>query len=414
MTSRAPAKLEHDFLYSTGAAILEWASDPVAYYKILNDTAFARFQQGGSTDFEGLFTRSSPETLRTSEFGTGLVGEFFDRVKVGRNISVGNDVNMIAHGGIAIGDDVRISDNVQLVTVFHSIHPDQRLPIRTSPIVIEEGAVIEAGALIISSRRSGEPLVIGRNSRVLAGAVVVANVAENAIVAGRPARPVGLDVFLQDSFETASEPQTSLTLTTKQQVQLLLGDEVDVSLPISVRGTEHVSSDGFYLLNRRCTLELDGATHIGQNVLMAPAVSLTVEPGASLTIGSHVWVGAGATIHAKAGQNLTIGSGSIIGAGATITENVPPHVVMLEENLIKRQILPEDFDRGIPQGWTDIASILDLRSQDRVDRVQQEIDLLLSSGQDLRDLMRIAHAEIRKCVSETAVVHEGPEQFSHV
>lgn len=403
MTSAPPARLEHDFINSTGAAILEWASERVAYYKILNDISFGRFQAGGGTDVENLFTGSDPAAVQSSSFGAGLVGEFFDRVKIGHNLCVGNDVNMIAHGGISIGNNVRIGSNVQLVTVFHSIHPEQRLPIRTSPVVIEDGAVIESGALIISSRRSGEPLVIGRNSRVMAGSVVVANVPDYAVVSGRPARPVGANIFLRESFETSVTGEPAMNITSKDEAAALLGHEADVCPPIAVKGSGYVKNDGFFLLNRRCQLDLEGPLTIGENVLMAPAVSLRVEEGARIEIGNHVWIGAGATIHARAGQTLRIGEGSIIGAGATITENVPPRVVMLEENLLKRHIIPDDFDASIPPGWTDIASILDLRSQDRVDRVEQEIGLLLKSGQQLRDLMRMSRANIHNSVTGAAL-----------
>jgi acetyltransferase-like isoleucine patch superfamily enzyme len=411
------SRLERDFLKASGAAFLEWASRSVAYYKILNDMAFAQFQNGGSKDFRGLLTSCGPDSLATASLGDRLVGEFFSRVRLGRNVSVGNDVNMVAHGGITCHDNVRIGDNVQLITVFHSIHPDQRMPIRTCPIIIEEGAVIESGALIISSRRSGNPVVIGKNARVLANSVVVSNVADNAIVSGKPAQPVSSAEAIGNSFATAQRGDLPMNISTIEQVRAALGHQADVCLPVSILGSEHISNQGFYLLNRRCQLDLQGPLHIGEDVLMAPAVSITVEPGASLTIGKNVWIGAGATLSAQSGQHLSIGEGAIVGAGAEITQNVPPRSVMLERNVLKRPIQDEDYDVSIPAAWTDTDSIHALRHQNGGESVQREIELLLASGHDMKVLLAKAEADIHAvahAVAATPVRQEEPSFFANL
>ena len=58
----------------------------------------------------------------------------------------------------------------------------QRPPLVTRPVVVEDGAWIGIGAIVLKGVR------IGRRARVAAGAVVTRDVADGATVAGNPAR----------------------------------------------------------------------------------------------------------------------------------------------------------------------------------------------------------------------------------
>ena len=86
-------------------------------------------------------------------------------------------------------------------------------------------------------------------------------------------------------------------------------------------------------INHGCTLSDIGGIDIGDDVLLAPNVSLLssghpVEPrertkrvtAAPITIGRNVWIGAGATVL----QGVTIGADSVIAASAVVTSDVPP------------------------------------------------------------------------------------------
>ena len=55
-------------------------------------------------------------------------------------------------------------------------------PASATPVVVEDGVLVGANAVVIEGVR------IGKNAVVAAGAVVIEDVPENAVVAGSPAR----------------------------------------------------------------------------------------------------------------------------------------------------------------------------------------------------------------------------------
>mgnify|MGYP000665090158 CR=1 FL=1 len=86
-------------------------------------------------------------------------------------------------------------------------------------------------------------------------------------------------------------------------------------------------------INHGCTLSDIGGIEIGDDVLLAPNVSLLssghpIEPfertrrvtAAPIVVGRNVWIGAGATIL----QGVTIGADSVVAAGAVVARDVPP------------------------------------------------------------------------------------------
>ena len=107
-----------------------------------------------------------------------------ENVKIGANLAINHEVFIIGLAGITIGDDVVLSARAMLIDV--SLSPDgfDRTETRTyanRPIVIEDGAWIGAGAIILPG------VTIGRGAVVSAGAVVSKDVAANTLVAGNPA-----------------------------------------------------------------------------------------------------------------------------------------------------------------------------------------------------------------------------------
>jgi acetyltransferase-like isoleucine patch superfamily enzyme len=91
-------------------------------------------------------------------------------------------------GGIAIGDDVYLAPLVQLLAVNHIYHdtsrPISHQGITAQGIVVEDGAWIGGGAIVLDNVR------IGRNAVVGAGAVVTRDVPAYSVVVGNPARVV--------------------------------------------------------------------------------------------------------------------------------------------------------------------------------------------------------------------------------
>lgn len=114
------------------------------------------------------------------------------RCDYGYNISIGRR-SFVNYGGIfldvapiAIGDQVLIATNVQLLTATHPLDAARRRAWWESakPISIADGVWIGGGAIVLPGVSIGENAVIG------AGAVVTHDVAASTIVVGNPARVV--------------------------------------------------------------------------------------------------------------------------------------------------------------------------------------------------------------------------------
>ncbi len=118
----------------------------------------------------------------------------------------------------------------------------------------------------------------------------------------------------------------------------------------------HVGKN-FYA-NFNCTI-LDGAkVTIGDNVLLAPSVSLNtaghpydvqqrnagLEYALPITIGNNVWVGGNVVVV----PGVTIGDDTIIGAGSVVTHDIPSGVIAAGNPCrVIREITPEDKRRFI-------------------------------------------------------------------
>ena len=117
-----------------------------------------------------------------SRFLTGI--EIHPRAKIGKNL-------FIDHGmGVVIGETSDIADNV---TIYHmvtlggispSINSNDQREIKRHP-TLHDTVVVGSGAQLLG------PVVVGKNARIGANAVVTKNVPENAVMVGIPAKNVG-------------------------------------------------------------------------------------------------------------------------------------------------------------------------------------------------------------------------------
>jgi galactoside O-acetyltransferase len=113
-------------------------------------------------------------------------------IEIGNNASINTNVmlNAAFGGAIKIGDNVLIGPNVVLRTSNH-VFSKRDVPIRTQghkagKVVIEEDVWLGANVVVLPD------VVIGKGAIVGAGAVVTKNVEEYTIVAGVPARKIGM------------------------------------------------------------------------------------------------------------------------------------------------------------------------------------------------------------------------------
>ena len=117
-----------------------------------------------------------------SRFLTGI--EIHPKAKIGKNL-------FIDHGmGVVIGETSDIADNV---TIYHmvtlggispSINSYDQREVKRHP-TLHDNVVVGSGAQILG------PVIVGKNAKIGANAVVTKNVPENAVMVGIPAKNVG-------------------------------------------------------------------------------------------------------------------------------------------------------------------------------------------------------------------------------
>jgi len=127
-----------------------------------------------------------------SRFLTGI--EIHPKAKIGKNL-------FIDHGmGVVIGETSNIKDNV---TIYHmvtlggiapSINSNDQRDIKRHP-TLENNVVVGSGAQVLG------PVVVGKNAKVGANAVVTKDVPENAVMIGIPAKNINTKSELDSSFK---------------------------------------------------------------------------------------------------------------------------------------------------------------------------------------------------------------------
>lgn len=110
------------------------------------------------------------------------------------SITIGNDVLLAKNvfidytGDVIIKDRVQLTDGAVVETHHHAFHSDlsmSREVLIPSKLVVEEGALIGARSIVLSSCH-----YIGKNARVGAGAVVTKDIPDYAVAVGAPAKVV--------------------------------------------------------------------------------------------------------------------------------------------------------------------------------------------------------------------------------
>ena len=117
-----------------------------------------------------------------SRFLTGI--EIHPKAKIGKNL-------FIDHGmGVVIGETSDIADNV---TIYHivtlggispSINSNDQREVKRHA-TLHDNVVVGSGAQILG------PVIVGKNAKIGANAVVTKDVPENAVMVGIPAKNVG-------------------------------------------------------------------------------------------------------------------------------------------------------------------------------------------------------------------------------
>ena len=117
-----------------------------------------------------------------SRFLTGI--EIHPNAKIGKNLFIDHGMGVVIGETSDIGDNVTIYHMATLGGISPSINSDDQRNIKRHP-TLKENVVVGSGAQILG------PVVVGKNAKIGANAVVTNNVPDNAVMVGIPARNIG-------------------------------------------------------------------------------------------------------------------------------------------------------------------------------------------------------------------------------
>jgi acetyltransferase-like isoleucine patch superfamily enzyme len=112
--------------------------------------------------------------------------EFGKNLTFGKAVFINMGCTFQDVGGITIGDGTLIGHGSTLTTLNHGVDPAQRADMIPSPVVIGRNVWLSASVTVAPGVTIGDGAIVG------AGAVVTKDVTANMIVAGVPAKPIGM------------------------------------------------------------------------------------------------------------------------------------------------------------------------------------------------------------------------------
>ena len=117
-----------------------------------------------------------------SRFLTGI--EIHPKAKIGKNLFIDHGMGVVIGETSEIGDNVTIYHMVTLGGISPSINSNEQRDVKRHPSLMDN-VVVGSGAQVLG------PVIIGKNAKIGANAVVTKNVPENAVMVGIPAKNVG-------------------------------------------------------------------------------------------------------------------------------------------------------------------------------------------------------------------------------
>ena len=117
-----------------------------------------------------------------SRFLTGI--EIHPGAKIGKNLFIDHGMGVVIGETSEIGNNVTIYHMVTLGGISPSINSNDQRYVKRHP-TLKDNVVVGSGAQILG------PVVVGKNSKIGANAVVTKDVPENAVMIGIPAKNVG-------------------------------------------------------------------------------------------------------------------------------------------------------------------------------------------------------------------------------
>ena len=155
--------------------ILEANAGKIADYVVENDR---RNSGVPMLDMKNIKARIEPGAIirEKVDIGEGAVIMMGAVINIGAVIGKGTMIDMgaVLGGRATVGERCHIGAGAVLAGVIE--------PASATPVIVEDGVLVGANAVVI------EGVHVGKNAVVAAGAVVIEDVPDNAVVAGSPAR----------------------------------------------------------------------------------------------------------------------------------------------------------------------------------------------------------------------------------
>ena len=142
----------------------------VFFHKIANFFAIAKFD---------LIARIISQFSR---FLTGI--EIHPKAKIGKNLFIDHGMGVVIGETSEIGDNVTIYHMATLGGISPSINSNEQREVKRHP-TLKDNVVVGSGAQVLG------PVIVGKNAKIGANAVVTKDVPENAVMVGIPAKNVG-------------------------------------------------------------------------------------------------------------------------------------------------------------------------------------------------------------------------------
>ena len=117
-----------------------------------------------------------------SRFLTGI--EIHPKAKIGANLFIDHGMGVVIGETSEIGNNVTIYHMVTLGGISPSINSEEQREVKRHPTLMDN-VVVGSGAQVLG------PVIVGKNSKIGANAVVTKDVPENAVMVGIPAKNVG-------------------------------------------------------------------------------------------------------------------------------------------------------------------------------------------------------------------------------
>ena len=135
-----------------------------------------------------------------SRFLTGI--EIHPNAKIGKNLFIDHGMGVVIGETSEIGNNVTIYHMVTLGGISPSINSDDQRNTKRHPTLMDN-VVVGSGAQILG------PVVIGKNAKIGANAVVTKDVEENSVMVGIPAKNVGEVTTEDENFKPYGITQDS-------------------------------------------------------------------------------------------------------------------------------------------------------------------------------------------------------------